>query len=639
MKKTLLSFVALVLSIALNAQTVVPFNGQVRYKQNPISHYSILKSVPQKAELAANQRNVGFFFDDSRSSEGAGIPQYTSGSCKAAIWLQGDLVKSYEGMKVVAIRFALASQQSKSRVFITPVVGNKIAADAVSKDVASTQVGWNTVTLDEPYTIGKDASFFVGYDYEQKQTNNGQYYYDECFPLSVSTPTVGTSNGGMVIYANIPKSSGGSGETWYNMSADEVLSIQLVVEGNFKEYVVTPYELSQIITKANTETKADVSFLNFSKEAVTDIDYVVSIDGVVGSAQHYSFTQAIGRGSVGTFSATIPGVEAYGKHTLTINITKVNGNENLSDSKIAEGSLVAASTVYPKNVLIEEFTTEKCPNCPRVAGYLKTALASADASRAFAVCHHAGYYTDWLTGTWDNDIVSLVFGGTGSTYAPAMTFNRDYNLCKNGYDRYGVMFMPRSAAEITAYINEATGEDANVKLSISATKSSDDSQAVVTVEGEANEAIDKEIAKLTFYVTEDEIKAKSQSGASGDFYHEHVIRYNNSSWGEDIQWNGNKFTKIFAVPVKEAWVKNNLKFVAFVNNYNSAKEDFMSLNVENVIGMPYNSEATGINGISDNIDTNVTARYSLDGVRLSAPQKGLNIVKLSDGRTVKVMVK
>ena len=33
------------------------------------------------------------------------------------------------------------------------------------------------------------------------------------------------------------------------------------------------------------------------------------------------------------------------------------------------------------------------------------------------------------------------------------------------------------------------------------------------------------------------------------------------------------------------------------------------------------------------------ARYSLDGRKLSAPQKGINILRMSDGTTRKVIVK
>lgn len=48
----------------------------------------------------------------------------------------------------------------------------------------------------------------------------------------------------------------------------------------------------------------------------------------------------------------------------------------------------------------------------------------------------------------------------------------------------------------------------------------------------------------------------------------------------------------------------------------------------------YNEKSTGINGIS-NANATVVARYAADGTRLSAPQKGLNIVQLSNGKTVK----
>ena len=51
-----------------------------------------------------------------------------------------------------------------------------------------------------------------------------------------------------------------------------------------------------------------------------------------------------------------------------------------------------------------------------------------------------------------------------------------------------------------------------------------------------------------------------------------------------------------------------------------------------------NEGGTAVSAIQS-ADAAVVARYSLDGRQLSAPQKGLNIVKLSDGRTVKVLVK
>ena len=49
--------------------------------------------------------------------------------------------------------------------------------------------------------------------------------------------------------------------------------------------------------------------------------------------------------------------------------------------------------------------------------------------------------------------------------------------------------------------------------------------------------------------------------------------------------------------------------------------------------------STGINGVQNNVDNKVVARYSIDGQLLDAPQKGINILKYADGRTEKVLVK
>lgn len=50
-------------------------------------------------------------------------------------------------------------------------------------------------------------------------------------------------------------------------------------------------------------------------------------------------------------------------------------------------------------------------------------------------------------------------------------------------------------------------------------------------------------------------------------------------------------------------------------------------------------DPTAINGVKDNGSATVVARYAADGSLLSAPAKGINILKLSDGRTVKTTVK
>ncbi|MFR3445137.1 MAG: leucine-rich repeat protein, partial [Segatella copri] len=49
-------------------------------------------------------------------------------------------------------------------------------------------------------------------------------------------------------------------------------------------------------------------------------------------------------------------------------------------------------------------------------------------------------------------------------------------------------------------------------------------------------------------------------------------------------------------------------------------------------------DPTGINNVITSNDAKELSRYSLNGQRLSAPSKGLNIVKYSDGSVKKVVV-
>ena len=56
------------------------------------------------------------------------------------------------------------------------------------------------------------------------------------------------------------------------------------------------------------------------------------------------------------------------------------------------------------------------------------------------------------------------------------------------------------------------------------------------------------------------------------------------------------------------------------------------------ITVRYTTETTGIDGVEAAGSNEEVARYTLDGRKLSAPQKGVNIVKYADGSTKKVVV-
>ena len=62
--------------------------------------------------------------------------------------------------------------------------------------------------------------------------------------------------------------------------------------------------------------------------------------------------------------------------------------------------------------------------------------------------------------------------------------------------------------------------------------------------------------------------------------------------------------------------------------------------IENAAKFYLSDDPSGVKGISDNYnEIKEIARYTIDGRRISTPQQGLNIVKMSDGSTIKVLVK
>lgn len=73
-------------------------------------------------------------------------------------------------------------------------------------------------------------------------------------------------------------------------------------------------------------------------------------------------------------------------------------------------------------------------------------------------------------------------------------------------------------------------------------------------------------------------------------------------------------------------------------SYASFNEDKVTLNDAIEAAEKYIAATTGINGIDNNADAQIKAVYDINGVRKSQLTKGINIVKLSNGKTKKVVV-
>lgn len=628
MKKFLLSIAALAMSLTVSAQVDVQHQKAGVVEQCP--YFAQQSVVVQKAakKIAANQRWLGYYNSDAlaESHKGMGLPDYP-GENKVAICLSEEILKPYVGKNIVGMRFGLTEEIGNSSVSLFKQGGSAPGEVCRTADVQNGAVGWNEVKFDEPYTIQAGEVLYAGYSYTQL-SNKKDY---KSFPFSAVEE--GLENQSLWVYCKIGNNAG-----WNEFGMGGAnMSIQVLVEGDFAEYAVLPEDFGTLKGAKNKDLAVAVKFMNNSKEAVSSLGYVVSVDGVAGSEQSVDISPTVGVGAYGTFKANVPCGNTEGLKEVKVEVTKVNGHKNGASSTVANGKISIADKMYERNVCIEEFTTEKCGNCPRVAGFLHTYLEEADPTRVFAVCHHAGYYTDWLTKACDNKLLYL-FNDNGGSFAPAMMFNRepafDSQYAAGQKDNVTI---PRSAAEIKTITNYYLYETmADAKLDMTLTYDEGESKVIIVVTGESNKGYDTENALLTVYLTEDNVKAKNQSGAS-KFYHQHVIRDYNSNWGDALTWNDNKFSATYEFDVDEAWKKDDLKVVAFLNKHNTKNR--LDNRIENVTGKDLIEKPTAIESVGSADNAVEVARYNAAGQRINGKQKGLNIVKLSNGTTLKVVVK
>lgn len=555
-----------------------------------------------------------------------GVPSYP-GENKVGIYLTESILEPYIGMKIVGIRFGLCADIGQSGVHLHRIVDGIPGQVVASNYVQYGKTGWNQEDFPKPYVIKEGEELAAVFEYTQYSDDE-----DHSFPLSF----VKEGDGSIPIWLWCPYH--GTNYSWNQFDAGgKSLSIQVLVEGEFPDYSVKPYSFKTVRGLVNGTATANIKVDNNSAYDISKIGYVVTVDGVAGAERTAVVDGGLARGKSGYFNADVPCGATEGVKDVTVEVTKVDGNNNENTDRVATGKLNVSSIRFARNLCIEEFTTEKGPYCPRVAGYLHEYLETADLSRVYAVCHHAAFYTDWLTQPCDEDLTYL-FNDAGLTYAPAMMFNREPDF-KSAYasGEMDNVTDPGSADDIELlaqyYLNST---DADVKLNMKVAYGEGNNLYKITINGESNNVFDKESARLTLYMTEDNIAAKSQEGGGSNFVHQHVIRLYNSSWGDPITWTGNSFSMTYEWEVDDTWKKEDIKLVALVNKYNN--KDVLDNRIENSIGLSL-SEATSIRSLDADENAVEVARYNAAGQLINGKQKGLNIVKLSDGTTRKVMVR
>ena len=261
----------------------------------------------------------------------------------AAVKVPADVLASYAGSRIKAIRFAVTSNTgsvSDVSYFLSTDFDN--IADAERTQVGSLTHGWHTFELATPYQITAGTDLYIGY------TATGVR------PVAI-VDQPGCE--GSCWMKNGKKSYDYGTMTGYNYT----LGLQALIEADTFEAGLSFAEAGDVKAEP-TNGVIPVTVRSMSPVAVTDYTITYSVDGEpVGEKTTLCDIPDIN----GTHATELPLPElSLGQHTYEAEITSINGKPQTAGIK-ATGKLEILKYVMYRTHVIEECTGTWCGYCVR----------------------------------------------------------------------------------------------------------------------------------------------------------------------------------------------------------------------------------------------------------------------------------
>ena len=345
-------------------------------------------------------------------SNPTGFSSTTSGDqISAAIFVPADQILAYKGNHIDEIRVGLASKLNVNDVTVwlrSSLTGSNLASATIeSSDIVK---GWNTIRLETPFDITDTTpGLYIGYTFTQKNTSKAI--------AVVELPQ-----------ANALFTQMGTTAEWTDRSAEGTLAIEALVYGeNLPKHNLSliSMDTQKVFVVDKGTFSASLLIRNVAQQTISGFDVICNVDGLSESySVHIDESIAYGEVKKVEASFTLAGITSNNPDTRTVTITIDNLNEG-ADEAMSDNSLQTTIQVishdFTRVPLVEEFTTEKCSNCPRVAAYLHHASEDERfAGRFNSVEHHSGYYTDIYTIQADTQWEWFF----DNVYAPAIMLDR-----------------------------------------------------------------------------------------------------------------------------------------------------------------------------------------------------------------------
>ena len=582
-----------------------------------------LLAISEAGNAQVSGMNIGYCqgntgtFPSTEDSYFSGISTKKKTWTSCAILLKEDRIKSLAGNQIREIKAALSSKLNVDSLAVW--VSESLDGPVLSTDtITSMEKGWNTVKLTKAVDINAGMKkLYLGYSYHQKST---------CKAMSCT-------ESGVTGYSCFTRSGK---DDWKDYGETLTACVEAMVYGdNLPKYDLSLESLTvpKNYTVDKGKMQLSMTVRNNATVTISSFDAICSFDGTEEKyTAHCTEPIVYNESKLYTFTIEPKCIQTMDPEERTISVTLANlaeGQEETPDDNIKSGSFSVTLHSFERNVLLEEFTTEKCTNCPRVAGYVHKAMEDPDfKGRLNTMENHAGYYTDFLSTNF-HDAWRWFYDKES---APAVMYDRyTYN------DAASPVMGVSSSQELFAYIRNRMSQETFVSLKVTAALDKENQKINVKVTGaRSKKDFTRNPARITVVLTETNIKAQAQAGSSGDYYHYNVGRRVNSIWGDVLEWNGDDYTYECSIPYTQDYNMDNVGILAFVHDYDP--DDKTKCEVANsaaITSAEFDGYVSGITSVKS--DANGREKiFDLAGRTQQNIKRGVNII-VKDGKVLKVI--
>jgi len=345
------------------------------------------------------------------------------------------------------------------------------------------------------------------------------------------------------------------------------------------DFSITDVEFPNYLYKDSTAILRG-SFENKGVKPIESIDITYQV-GDNGYVETYTLDNIhVETGDELEFHHNIPvTLSNAGEYTLTVLLTNPNGIADTTRTNSINFAVIDKSNEYIRKVLVEEFSTEKCPNCPAVGRYLSGIVKANE--NVILMTHHTGYYFDDYT---IDESVELKVFYNGSTWAPAAMMDRHYNGKENDYTNKvnpGPVFWPGNPYG-GRRIDDRLSQLSYVDVNIDGVYNDDTRELTVNINGVFRNDINDQVG-LSVWIIEDGIISDQQAGALGSDYEHHGVARAvlSETFGDTIKTStisGQSYSANYQYTLPTDFVDRNISVIAFVNYINDSVNNRSILN-------------------------------------------------------------